>query len=538
MRGLIATTLVGVLWGWALPAQAFLLVATVDDVPTHWQQQCIPWKMNELGSDDITFEEAHEVVAAAFTTWADVQESFIRFEDQGTTELDIVSPNQGAGENIIMWHEEDEWPYALHVIGLTSLTYDTTTGQIVDADIEMNGDDYRFAIDGSLHAYDSQQALTHEVGHLLGLDHSLDEDATMFAQSQPGESHKRLLAPDDVAGLVFSHPLSEMPKNDGCLDPVITTAPTESGCSTGTPTSLLLALFAMAGCWLCRRRREARVFSLTLVVALAVAGSARAGTAYTTEDGVPLFWPGDTMLYTLHPDLPEELDMSSVEIAIGRGFDAWEPLECQPLTLDLAGWQACPGEDPDDDVNCIRWRDREELWAWPHHLVAVTLVHYWEDTGVIEDVDMDINSFNISWSSELECDPDLHDLIATITHEAGHFLGLDHSLVGQATMNSATTTGDCQKRSLDLDDEETFCGTYESRPEVADASDSDIAVVDLDAQGPSDGGDAGTTPSSGGSRGGGCAGAPLGPWLSLYGITAWLLSTRRRRRGSLLARAR
>lgn len=537
MKRLIITALIGLLGGWTVPAQAFLLVSTDDGVPTRWQQQCIPWKMNELGSDDISFEEAHEVITTAFTVWSDVEDSFIRFEDQGTTELDFVSLSQGVGENIVLWHEDGQWPYALHVIGLTSLTYDTHTGQIMDADIEMNGDDYRFATDGAPHAYDAQQSLTHEVGHLLGLDHSLDEDAVMFAESQPGETHKRLLRPDDMAGLEFSHPVSATPESDGCIEPTIVAAPAKSGCSGGGPSSLLLASLVMAWLGLWRRRRDARVLSMTLVIALTVGGSARAGTPYTTEDGVPIFWPEDTMLYTLHPDLPEELDMDAVEIAIGRGFDAWEPVECQPLTLDLAGWKVCPGENPDDGLNCIRWRDREELWAWPDHMVAVTLVHYWQDTGVIEDVDMDINAFNISWSTELECDPDRHDLIATITHEVGHFLGLDHSLDGQATMNGATTKGDCQKRSLELDDMETYCGTYENRPEVSDATGSDIAVIDPDTQGASDGGDATPPPSSGGRKGG-CAGAPAGPWLGLYGITAWLVSTRRRRRESPHARAR
>lgn len=186
-------------------------------------------------------------------------------------------------------------------------------------------------------------------------------------------------------------------------------------------------------------------------------------------------------------------------------------------------------------MNCIRWRDKAELWAWPVNLVAVTLVHYWEDTAVIEDVDMDLNAFEFSWSTDLECQDEHHDLIATITHEAGHFIGLDHSLDGQATMNAATTAGDCQKRSLESDDEETFCGTYENRPEVDPEPVGDLAVVGLDA-GPADSSSAETDddPPGGGGPGGdcqGCSGSSGGPWLSLWALTVWLRSRRRPGRG-------
>lgn len=540
MRGPVAILLVGLLWAWTLPAEAFLLVATDEGVPTRWHQQCIPWKMNALGSDDISVDEAHGVITSAFTAWSQVEESYIRFEDQGTTDVDFVSLSQGVGENIVLWHEEGEWPYALHVVGLTSLTYDTDTGQIMDADIEMNGDDYDFATDGSPDAYDAEQSLVHEVGHLLGLDHSADEDAVMFAESQPGENHKRSPQPDDIAGLLFSHPVSARPETDGCVAPTFVAEPEPRGCASGGSSGLIPALLLLGSFGVWRRRRGGETSLAALLIAgtitATIAAEARAGTPYTTDDGTPIFWPQDSMFYTLHPDVPEGLTPASVEVAIGRAFDAWEPLECQPLTLDLAGWDSCPGEDPDDGINCIRWRDREELWAWPDHMVAVTLVHYWEDSGVIEDVDMDINAFNTSWSTDLECDPDLHDLVATITHEAGHFLGLDHSQDGQATMNSATTTGDCQKRSLELDDVETYCGTYDNRPDLVEPAGSDIAVIELDAQGNPDGGDDFPPPGSREPRGL-CAGSSAGGWLSVYGVIAWLLATRQARRGLRRARA-
>ena len=528
MRCLAAIALGLLALGQAPVAHGFLLVATEDGVPTHWRQQCVPWKMSERMNNGLGWEQSHEVTTRAFQTWQEVEESYVRFEDQGTTTLNSVSLDHPIGENTLIWHGDGQWPYALHVVGLTSLTYDSDTGQIMDADIEMNADDYAFAVDGDPEAYDAQQSLTHEIGHLLGLDHSLNEDAVMYAESEPGENHKQTLHPDDIEGLAFSHPLGSQPARDGCLEPAVTAAPAKSGCATGTTPSWAYLSLALLGLWAIRRAARGRALMLGVVISLTLASGARAGQPYVTESGVPIFWPGDTMHYTLHPNLPDGLEPSAVEEAIGRGFDAWENLECQPLTLDLAGWEGCVGENSEDLVNCIRWRDRVELWSWPHHLVAVTLVHYWDDTGVIEDVDMEINAFNTSWSTALECDPDLHDLVATITHEAGHFVGLDHSQDGQATMNAATTTGDCQKRSLESDDIDTFCGTYEARPDVVIAPEPDVTGGDTDSGGAGDVAEPTTSsPPGGGCEG--CSGTATSSWLSLLGITAWLRSRRRPR---------
>ena len=48
---------------------------------------------------------------------------------------------------------------------------------------------------------DVQNTITHEAGHTLGLDHSADPSATMAASAPAGETSKRVLQPDEVAGI-------------------------------------------------------------------------------------------------------------------------------------------------------------------------------------------------------------------------------------------------------------------------------------------------------------------------------------------------
>jgi len=91
-------------------------------------------------------------------------------------------------------------------------TYATTTGwewaglwlvhAIYEADIDVNTSHaWSNSPNGNSTTYDVWNAFTHELGHLLGLDHSTVTGASMVSGSSVGTIYKRDIHQDDIDGI-------------------------------------------------------------------------------------------------------------------------------------------------------------------------------------------------------------------------------------------------------------------------------------------------------------------------------------------------
>lgn len=124
--------------------------------------------------------------------------SISSYNSQISNSVNLLISNDGqvSGRNDIYQLENDVFFSDNSIVAVTTTHTDSVTGKIVEADIALSSS-YSF----SNSAYNKNylgNAMTHEIGHALGLDHSQLRDATMFFETKKGQYS---LHSDDISGL-------------------------------------------------------------------------------------------------------------------------------------------------------------------------------------------------------------------------------------------------------------------------------------------------------------------------------------------------
>jgi len=109
-----------------------------------------------------------------------------------------------------------------------------------------------------------------------------------------------------------------------------------------------------------------------------------------------------------------------------------------------------------DNKNSVLWISGS---AWSHSMntLGVTRVYHYQGTGEIFDSDLEMNN-NVTWGNSGSLST--YDYESVMLHEAGHFLGLDHTPnVTAAVMYESIQNGQV-KRTLTQTDVTDICGVY------------------------------------------------------------------------------
>jgi hypothetical protein len=199
---------------WAGPAAAWVQSSSSKGVGLHWPDPCHVIYAHVDGSADVEDGSDIDAIRSSLDTWTAVECSAFTLIWGGITNMEWIGYSaHGGNANIVLFHEED-WPYDQRPVAFTSVTYNPNTGIIFDADIELNAEDYEFTAGGpdkNPGDIDIQNTVTHEAGHIVGLDHSKVVEATMFESSIFGEKLKRDLAHDDISGICDLYPIEDGP---------------------------------------------------------------------------------------------------------------------------------------------------------------------------------------------------------------------------------------------------------------------------------------------------------------------------------------
>jgi MYXO-CTERM domain-containing protein len=242
------------------PAAAFVRKTSGIGVPERWPQSCVPITVYLNGYTALTRDEVAKSVAAAARAWGP---DAVTCDDGLPPYLELVTmmADEGAAAPAVAYDthnsvvfETDGWSGSDPLEVAVTYTFTQPGGRIVDADLRVNAAYHSFAnLDpgggGDFLSFDLQNAITHELGHLIGLDHTcllvpedprpVDEQgnevpdcadaaapmlaATMFPSTDPGRTSQRWLSPDDVRGVCAIYPAAADPHicpldipDDGC----------------------------------------------------------------------------------------------------------------------------------------------------------------------------------------------------------------------------------------------------------------------------------------------------------------------------------
>jgi hypothetical protein len=289
------------------PAHAYVRTKTDRGVEVHWRDTCIYITAHVLSPPpNLTPDLAAAAARAAAAVWSRPQVDCTSLQLQvAVSEAPDADVANDKHSNLMFrassWcrqpRETDEPCYDPSALAITTVFAQQNDGLVLDADTEINAVDFVWGdlvagVGATGNAQDLQNTLTHEFGHLLGLDHNcysnadrsrgIDQNghlvpdcnrappsvqqATMYASVMRGDTQRRDLSPDDIDGVCGIYPANGAPECAPVMDGDPVNQPGgdgggNTGCNVASdprrPAAATLAAAALAAA-LVRRRLRAR----------------------------------------------------------------------------------------------------------------------------------------------------------------------------------------------------------------------------------------------------------------------------------------
>ena len=179
-------------------------------------------------------------------------------------------------------------------------------------------------------------------------------------------------------------------------------------------------------------------FRLSLLALLCLAAPASAFVRTISSTGRPLYWADPSQHLRGNPLNISGLSEAQVSAQFGGAFSSWAVAGTR-ANLIYSQSTGNPASSGNDGVNSVYFAsagNRQLEWG----VVAVTEVLYWVSSGQVAEADVVFNDNQFRFTAnEGDTGQSIGGKTAiylkdVATHEAGHVLGLDHSIVNLSSM--------------------------------------------------------------------------------------------------------
>jgi hypothetical protein len=164
--------------------------------------------VDPTGSDNIADGSHMTAMQNGFDFWNSMTGTTAQLVETTYTITNPCTDWLDAGVHLI-WFDETNcsgyFPGGSSTVALTPILFQNN-GVILDADILFNGSGFNFTTSDVAGRFDVQDVGTHELGHLLGLDHSGWGGATMYPYVDQNVVLQRSISLDDERGMRDAYP--------------------------------------------------------------------------------------------------------------------------------------------------------------------------------------------------------------------------------------------------------------------------------------------------------------------------------------------